>query len=61
VPDWEKVVGHRGVGNILEVLTSKLFGFIAPGPHYGKLINREDVELAIMFTHGLTNYIARKI
>jgi len=39
----------------------KAFWLYCPGSHHGKLINREDAELAIMFTHGLTNYIARKM
>jgi hypothetical protein len=61
VPDWEKALGHKEVGNIMEALVQKLFGFLAPGAHYGKSINREDAELAIMNTHAVINFIARKI
>jgi hypothetical protein len=34
---------------------------ISPGAHYGKSINREDAELAIMFAHGLANLISKRI
>jgi hypothetical protein len=61
LPDWEKALGHKDVGEIVEVFVQKLFGFLAPGSHYGKSINKEDAELAIMSTHALANYIARKL
>jgi len=61
VPDWEKALAHKEMGNIIEVFVQKLFGFLAPGAHYGKSINREDAELAIMCTHAIINFIARKI
>ncbi len=55
VPDWEKALGN------IEALMQKLFGFLAPGSHYGKPINREDAELAIMSTHALINFVAKKL
>jgi hypothetical protein len=61
VPDWEKALGHKEIGDIVEVFVQKLFGFLAPGSHYGKSINREDAELAIMNTHALVNYMAKKL
>jgi hypothetical protein len=61
VPDWEKVVGHKEVGDIVEAFVQKLFGFLAKGSHYGKSISREDAELAIMNTHALVNYVAKKL
>jgi hypothetical protein len=61
VPDWEKVVGHKEVGEIVEAFVQKLFGFLAPGSHYGKSINKEDAELAIMNTHALVSYVAKKL
>jgi hypothetical protein len=61
LPDWEKALGHKNVGEIIEVFVQKLFGFLALGSHYGKSINKEDAELAIMSTHALANYIARKL
>lgn len=59
-PDWEKVLGHKKTGEIIEAIAQKHFGFLAPGAHYGKSINREDAELAIMLTHGLVNFISKK-
>jgi hypothetical protein len=61
VPNWEKALGHKEIGDIVEVFVQKLFGFLAPGSHYGKSINREDAELAIMNTHALVNYMAKKL
>ena len=61
VPDWEKIVANEELGKILEVIIQKYFGFLSPGAHYGKSINKEDAELAIMFAHGLTNFISKKL
>ena len=61
VPDWEKAVGDEEIGEIIAVFVKKLFGFLAPGSHHGKSINREDAELAILTTHALANYVARKL
>jgi len=61
VPDWEKAVGDEEIGEIITVFVKKLFGFLAPGSHHGKSINREDAELAILNTHALANYVARKL
>ena len=61
VPEWEKALGHKEMGNIIEAFVQKLFGFLAPGSHYGKSINREDAELAIMLTHGIVNFISKKV
>jgi hypothetical protein len=61
VPDWEKAVGDEKIGEIIAAFVKKLFGFLSPGSHYGKSINREDAELAILTTHALANYVARKL
>lgn len=61
VPDWEKAVGDEEIGEIIAVFVKKLFGFLTPGSHLGKSINREDAELAILNTHALANYVARKL
>lgn len=60
VPDWEKVLGHKEMGEIIEAFTRKIFHFTASGSHYGKSINREDAEFAIMSTHALVNFIIKK-
>ena len=61
MPNWEKVLGNKEIGNIMEGFVQKLFGFLAPGSHYGKSINKEDAELAIMSTHALVNFVAKKL
>lgn len=61
VPDWEKALGDKEIGSIVEVFVQKLFGFLAPGFHQGRSINREDAEFAIMNTHALVNYVIKKL
>lgn len=61
VPDWEKIVANEELGKIMEVIIQKYFGFLSPSAHYGKSINKEDAELAIMFAHGLTNFLSKKL
>ncbi|MEM3449827.1 MAG: hypothetical protein QXP38_13340 [Nitrososphaerota archaeon] len=61
IPDWEKALAHKEMGDIIETMVQKHFGFLSPGAHYGKSINREDAEFAIMFTHGLINLVSKKL
>ena len=61
VPDWKKALGHKKIGEIIETLVQKHYGFLSPGAHYNKSINKEDAELAIMITHGLVNFISKKL
>ena len=61
VPDWRKVLGHKDTGSIIEAFVQKLYGFLSPGSHYGKSINKEYAELAIMTTHALVNYVTKKV
>jgi hypothetical protein len=61
VPDWEKALGHKKMGELMETFVQKLFGFLAPGAHSGKSINREDAELALMSTHALINFFINKL
>jgi hypothetical protein len=61
VPDWEKALGHKKMGELMGAFVQKLFGFLAPGAHSGKSINREDAELALMFTHALINFFINKL
>lgn len=61
MPDWEKALGHKDVGGIVRTFVQKLHGFTSPGSHYGKVINREDAELAILCTHALVNYVAKRL
>jgi hypothetical protein len=59
--DWKKALGHEEIGEIIEAVVQKHFGFLAPGSHYGKGINREDAEFALMLTHGLINFVCKKL
>ncbi len=61
VPDWGGALGHKEMGELIKVIVQKLFGFLAPAAHAGKSINREDAELAIMFTYALINFFAKKL
>lgn len=61
VPDWRRALAHEAVGEIIESIVRKHFSFVAPGSHYGKAINREDAEFALLLTHGLVNLISKKV
>jgi hypothetical protein len=61
VPDFEKALGHKDTGEIIKIIIQKHFGFLAPGSHYGKSINREDAEFALILTQGLVNFISKKL
>ena len=61
VPDWRKALGHEEVGKFIEDVVKKFYSFLSPAAHHGKSINREDAELAIMFSHAIVNYVSRKL
>ena len=60
VPDWEKYFDHKDMGDIFGTMFQKMSGFLAPGAHYGKSINKEDADLALMVTHSMVNFIMKK-
>lgn len=60
ISDWEKYFGNEELGDIFGGLCQKMFGFTIPGAHYGKGINREDADLALMVTHAMTNFVLKK-
>jgi len=61
VPDWESALGHEKMGDLMRSFIQKLYDFLSPGAHYGKSINKEDAELAIMMTHALINFCTKKL
>lgn len=61
VPDWEKLLNNSDSGNIIGGIHQKLLGFVAPGAHAGKAINREDADFALMVTHAIVNLVIRKL
>jgi hypothetical protein len=61
LPDWDKLLGNNDLGDIVGTISKKTRGFIAPGSHTGKTINREDADFALMVTHALVNLITRKL
>lgn len=61
VPDWNKLLGNPDIGEIIGTITQKIFGFVTPGAHAGKAINREDADFALMITHSIMNLTIRKL
>ena len=60
IPDWIKFFNNENLGDIFGSICQKMFGFMAVGAHFGKGINREDAELALMVTHSMTNFVIKK-
>jgi hypothetical protein len=61
IPDWEKLVGSPELGDILGTINQKIWGFVAPGAHTGKIMSKEDADFALMVTHSLLNLAIRKL
>jgi hypothetical protein len=61
VPDWNKLAGSKKIGEIIKSIYRKTRGFVAPGAHAGKAINREDADFALMVTYALVNLATRKL
>jgi len=61
LPDWDKLFGSSKLGDIIGTINKKLWGFVAPGAHAGKAINREDADFALMITHAITNIVIHKL
>lgn len=60
VPDWDKFFGNEDLGDIFGSICKKMFGFTTAGRHFGKGINREDADLALMAIHSMVNFIIKK-
>lgn len=61
VPDWEKLLGSSELGDILGTVNQKILGFVAPGAHAGKAINKEEADFGLMITHSLLNIAIHKL
>jgi hypothetical protein len=60
LPDWGKLLGNNDLGDIIGTMIQKTIGFIVPGSHAGKTINKEDADFALMITHAIINLAIRK-
>ena len=61
IPDWDKLLGSPNLGDILGSINRKIWGFVTPGAHAGKAINREDADFALMTTHAIINLTIHKL
>jgi len=61
VPDWSRLLDSEEMGDIIGSICQKTFGFVAPGSHAGKSINREDADFALMVTHAMVSLISHKL
>lgn len=61
LPDWSKLLGNDDLGDIMGTISQKTIGFITPGSHAGKTINKEDADFALMVTHAIVNLTTRKL
>jgi hypothetical protein len=61
LPDWGRLFGNDDLGDIVGTINQKTMGFISPGSHAGRTINREDADFALMITHAVVNLITRKL
>ena len=61
VPDWGKLLGNKDLGGILGTLNQKITGFVTPGSHAGKSVNKEDADFALMTTHAIVNLASKKL
>lgn len=59
--DWNKLLGSDEIGEIVGSICQKTWGFVTPGAHAGKTINREDADFALMVTHAMANFVSRKL
>jgi len=61
VPDWERFLTNKDLGDIIGSINQKLYGFTSPGAHAGKSINREDADLSLMATYALVQFVISKL
>jgi len=60
VPDWRKFFASEDIGDIFGSMVQKMFGFTTVGTHFGKGINREDANLALMTVHSMIDFVVKK-
>ena len=61
LPDWDKLLGDKDSGSMLETMFQKMRGFVAPGSHAGRSSSRDEAEFALMVTHAIVNLGLRKL
>jgi hypothetical protein len=61
LPDWERLFGSKDLDDILGTINKKLYGFLAPGAHTGKAINKEDADFALLVTQGIVAIVTEKL
>lgn len=61
VPNWGKLLGNKDLGNLVGTINQKTVGFMTPGSHAGKAVNKEDADFALMTTHAIVNLAIRKL
>ena len=61
VPNWEKLIGKKKTAEIIKSFMINNRNFTSPAAHYGKMISKEDAELALMVTYGLINYVEKTL
>jgi len=61
VPDWSKLLGNQELGEIIGIINQKMWGFVTPGAHAGKAINKEDADFSLMTIYALINLAIKKL
>lgn len=61
IPDWEKFFNSENVGDTVGAINRKFYGFLAPGAHTGKAINKEDADFALLVTHGIVTLVTENL
>ena len=61
IPNWDKLLGSKDLGDIVGSINQKIWGFVTPGAHAGKAIIREDADFALMITHAIINVTIHKL
>jgi hypothetical protein len=61
IPDWGRLLGNEDLGEIMGTINRKIIGFVAPGSHAGKSINKEDADFALMTSYAFVNMAIRKL
>jgi hypothetical protein len=61
VPDWNRLLGNKKLAKIIKSLVISHREFTSPGAHFGKMVSKEDAELALLLTFGLINYFEKTL
>ena len=61
IPDWNKFLDDKDLGDINGTIIKKITGFLAPAAHHGKTFNIEDADYALLITYSIVNYVMNKL